>query len=80
MIKSLKNLVRNQKACDLETWYVASGTRVLPSVFNNDPGLTVTYFTARSNLVSYDFVCEKCKTIDISESIVVCDVKVGRCS
>ena len=47
---------------------------------NDDPGLTLTYFTARSNLVLYVFVWEKGKTMDFSETIVVCDVKVGRCS
>ena len=47
---------------------------------NDDPGLTMTYFTARSNLLPYAFVWEKCKTMDISETIVVYDVKVGRCS
>ena len=31
---------------------------------NDDPGLTLTYFSARSNLVSYAFVWEKSKTID----------------
>ena len=31
--KNLKNLLlRNQKAYDLETWYVASSARVLPSL------------------------------------------------
>ena len=47
---------------------------------NDDPGLSLTYFTARSNLVPYAFVWEKSYTMDISETIVVCDVKVGRCS
>ena len=31
---------------------------------NDDPGLTLTYFTARSNLVPYAFVWEKDKTMD----------------
>ena len=31
--KNLKNLLQNRKAYDLETWYVASGARVLPSLF-----------------------------------------------
>ena len=35
---------------------------------------------ARSNLVPYAFVWEKVKTMDFSETIVVYDVKVGRCS
>ena len=46
---------------------------------NDNPGLTMTYFTARSNLVPYAFVWEKGKTIDLSETIVVYDIKVGRC-
>ena len=47
---------------------------------NDDPGLTLTYFTARSNLVPYAFVWKKSYTMDISETIVVYDVKVSRCS
>ena len=47
--------------------------------YSNDPGLTLTYFTARSNLVPYAFVWEKGKTIDFSETILVYDVRVGRC-
>ena len=45
---------------------------------NDDPELT--YCTARSNLVPYAFVWEKGKVMDFSETIVVYDVKVGRCS
>ena len=33
MVKTLTNLLRNQKADDLETWYAESGARVLPSLF-----------------------------------------------
>ena len=47
---------------------------------NDDPGLTLTYFTARSNLGPYAFVWEKVKTMDFAETIVVNDVKVVRCS
>ena len=47
---------------------------------NDDPGLTLIYFTARSNLVPYAFVWEKGETMDISEAIVVYHIKVGRCS
>ena len=35
---------------------------------------------ARSNLLPYAFACEKVKTLDFSEIIVVYDIKVGRCS
>ena len=33
-LKTLKNLLlMNQEADDLETWYTASGTQVLPNLF-----------------------------------------------
>ena len=44
---------------------------------NDDPGLTLTYFMARSNLASYAFVWEKDKTTDFSETIVVYDLKLA---
>ena len=45
---------------------------------NYDPGVTLTYFTARSNLVSKAFLWEKVKTVDFSEKNEN-DLKVGRC-
>ena len=79
MVKTLKNLLRKQQADDIETCYAASGARVLHSFFSNiDPGLTLTYFMARSNLVPYAFVWEKGKTIDFSETIVVYDLKLEK--
>ena len=47
---------------------------------NGDPGLTMTYFMARSNLVPYAFIWEKVKTKDFSETIVIYDIRVGKCS
>ena len=47
---------------------------------NDASGLTLSYFTARSNLIPYAFVWEKVKTMDFSETVVVHDIKVGRCS
>ena len=44
---------------------------------NDDSGLTLTYFTARSNLIPYAFVWEKGKTVDFSETIVVYDLKLA---
>ena len=35
---------------------------------NDDPELTLSYFTARSNLVHYAFVWEKVKTMEFSET------------
>ena len=78
MVKTFKNLLlQNQKSYDLEACYVALGTQALQSCINDDPGLTLTYFTARSNLVPYAFVWEKGKTMDFSETIVVYDLKLA---
>ena len=44
---------------------------------NADPGLTMTYFTARSNLVPCAFVQEKGKTMNFSETVVVYDLKLA---
>ena len=46
---------------------------------NDDLELTLTYLMARSNLVPYAFVWEKGETTDFSETVVVDDIKVGRC-
>ena len=78
MVKTLKNLLLwNQKADDLETWYASSGARVLPSLLKWWPWLTLTYFTARSNLVPYAFVWEQGKTMDFSENIAVYHLKLA---
>ena len=78
MVKTLKSLLLwNQKINDLETWYAASGAQVLPISSNDDLGLTLTYFMARSNFVPYAFVWEKDKTMDFSETIVVYDLKLA---
>ena len=45
---------------------------------NDDTELTLTYFTARSNLVPYAFVWEKGKTKDFSETVVVYDLKLTK--
>ena len=42
---------------------------------NDDPGLILTYFTARSDLIPCAFVWEKGKTMDFSEIIIVYDIK-----
>ena len=74
--KNLKKfLLRNQKVDDLETWYAV--LKYYQVCFNYDPGLTLTYFTARSNMVRYAFVWEKGKTMDFSETIVVYDLKLA---
>ena len=47
---------------------------------NDDPGLTLTNFKVRSNSVPYAFVWEKVKRMDVSGTIIVYDIKVGRYS
>ena len=48
--KNFKNLyLPNQKADDLETWYLALAIRVIIYA-NDDPVLTLTYLKTRSNL------------------------------
>ena len=46
---------------------------------NDDPGVTLAYFMARSNLVTSAFLWEKVTTVDFSETIAACDLKCGRC-
>ena len=77
MVKTLKNLLQNQKADDIETCYAASSARELPNLFNDDPWLTLTYFMVRTNLVPNAFVWEKDKTMDFSETVVVYDLKLA---
>ena len=52
MVKNFKNFVLwNQEADDLETWYTASGTRVLQMFSYGDTGFTLTIFMRGSNLL-----------------------------
>ena len=70
MVKTFKNLLlQNQKSYDPMKLYKV--------YINDDPGLTLTYFTTRSNLVPYAFVWGKGKTMDFSEAIVVYDLKLA---
>ena len=81
MVKNLKTLLfRNQKAYDLEAWYVALGARVLPSLFNWWPWVDFDLFFGKVKFDPLWFYMEKGKTMDFSETIVVCYIKVGRCS
>ena len=74
-----KLLLRNRQADFHETWYVHRGLQPIIVCSNDDPRVTLTYFTAMSNLVTYAFLWEKVKTVDFSETIAACDLKVGRC-
>ena len=47
---------------------------------NDGPRVSLTYLTARSNLVTKAFLWEKVKTVDFSETIAASDLKVSRSS
>ena len=47
---------------------------------NDDPGLTLDLFYGKVKFGSLCFCMEKGKTMDFSETIVVYDIEVGRCS
>ena len=79
MVKTLKNLLLGTKRP--MTLKLSMHHRVLEYYqicSNDDPGLTLTYFTAMSNMVLYIFEWEKGKTMDFSETIVVYDLKLER--
>ena len=43
---------------------------------NDDPGVTLTYFTARPNFVTLALLSEKVKKVDFSETIAAFDLKL----
>ena len=53
-----------------KTWLVASGTPAHQVCSNDDPRVTLTYFTARSNLVTQAFLWEKVKTVDFFQKLL----------
>ena len=65
MVKTLKNL---------GTWYAASVTQVLPSLFKWWDWIDLDLFYGKVKFDPFG------KTMDFSETIVVYDVKVGKCS
>ena len=82
IVKTLNNLLLWNETID-DLLKVGMQHRILKyyQIYSNDDlGLTLTYFTARSNLIHYTFIWEKGKIMDFSETIVVYDIKVGRFS
>ena len=70
--KPFKNLLLQiQKADDFGTWYVAFGLWGLPSLFNDDPRLTLTYLTPRSNLLPNGKISEKFIFFKTVEALVI---------
>ena len=68
MVKTLKNLLLwNQKANDLESWYAASGTRVLPNLFKWWPWVDLDLFYGK---VKFDPFCMGKKVkLELSEDL-----------
>ena len=64
----------------LTSWYAASGTHVLPSLFKWCPWVDVDLFYGKVKFGPLCFCMGKVKTMDFSETIVVYDIKFGRCS
>ena len=59
LIKTLKNLLWNQKADDLEGLYAAVSTLVLPSLFKWWPWVDLVLFYGKVNIGPHAFVLEK---------------------
>ena len=77
MVKTLKTFCsRTKRLMTLNLGMQHQVHEYYQSCSIDDPGLTLTYFTARSNLVPYAFVWEKGKTMDFSDKIVVYDLKL----
>ena len=60
------------KTDDLETLYTASGTQAQHSLYNEDPGWTLNFFRASSNLLSNASVLES-KTISNDQELIQSD-------
>ena len=77
--KNLKKnlLLRNERPMTLKLGMQHRVLEYYQVYSNNGLGLTLTYFTAMSNLVPFTFVWEKGKTMNFSETIVVYDLKLA---
>ena len=80
MVKTLQNSSGTGGPISTKLFMLHPGLQPIIVCSNDDPGVTLTYLTARSNLVTYVFLWEKVKTVDFSETIAASDLKVGRCS
>ena len=77
MVKTFQNLLRNQGPISTKFGMLYPGLQPIIVCSNDDPGFSFTYFTARSNLITFDFLYEKVKTVDFSETIAAPDLKIG---
>ena len=66
MVKTLQKFSSPELQVDFhETWYVALETPAHNVFLNDDPVVTLTFFTAMSNLVIKAFLWENGKTVHI---------------
>ena len=70
MMKPLKSSSPEPKSYDFETWHTALETEALQSYIDDDPGLTLSYFTTMSNYYKVFYwknVLEKYNCIQVSK-------------
>ena len=78
MVKTFKNaLLWNQIADDLETWYVALVTRVLPSLCKWWPWVVLDLFYSEVKFGPFCFCMGKCLSFRLGETIEACEVKAS---
>ena len=77
---SKKHLLWSQQVDDLESSYAALGTRVLPSLFKWWPWDDLGLFHGKVKFGPCFCMEKNVKQWIFSETIVVYDIKVGRCS
>ena len=75
--KTLQNLLQNRGLIFTKLGIKHQGHQPIINCSNDDHQVTLTYFTARSNL-KHRLLYEKVKTVDYLETIAVSDLKVGR--
>ena len=75
--KTLKNLLQNQLADDLETWYVASCMRVLPRLFKLSPCVDLDPFYAKVKFGHFGFCMGKSENNLFLETVKAFSLKVG---
>ena len=74
MVKNIKNLLLlNQKADDLETWYAALVTVLLPNC-SNDDWVDLDLFYSK---VPFVFILENALAVDFQETVEACEVNIG---
>ena len=79
MVKTLKIFSGNKRLMTVKLGMQHRVLEYYQVCSNDDPGLAMTYFRARSNMVPYTFVLEKGRAMDFSETIVIYNLKLATC-